>query len=99
MAESYASGNWHVSEGSEEEFIQRWREFLEWTRDNADGFHEASLIRDDGDPRHFVSFARWDSAEAQAAWRSLPEFPQKMGACRHLCEEMTGGPYERVVAV
>jgi heme-degrading monooxygenase HmoA len=96
---SYASGDWHVREGSEDEFVPRWKEFLEWTRDNAGGFHEAMLIRDSGDPRHFVSFARWESAEEQGAWRSLPEFPQKMGACRELCEEMKGGSYEPVVSV
>lgn len=98
-AGSYASGDWHVTEGSEDEFVSRWREFLEWTRDTADGFQDATLIRDAEDPRHFVSFARWEGADAQDAWRSLPEFPAKMGGCRQLCDEMKGGSYERVVAI
>jgi hypothetical protein len=27
---SYASGNWRVTEGKEDEFIARWTEFLGW---------------------------------------------------------------------
>lgn len=65
MAESYASGDWMVSEGREDEFVSRWLEFLRWTRENADGFKEATLIRHVSDSRHFISFAQWDSDEAQ----------------------------------
>ena len=32
MDELFASGDWHVTAGSEDEFVQRWTEFLEWTR-------------------------------------------------------------------
>jgi heme-degrading monooxygenase HmoA len=95
---SYASGNWLVNEGSEEEFVSRWREFLEWTRDNAGGFQEATLIRDTADPRHFVSFARWDDDESQSAWRSLPEFPEKLGACRELCADFQGGAFRQAAS-
>jgi heme-degrading monooxygenase HmoA len=98
-AESYASGNWRVKEGNEEEFISRWVDFLEWTRDNAEGFGGATLIRDQEDPRNFVSFAPWADAAAQDAWRELPEFPQKFGACRELCEEARGATYGRVASV
>ena len=99
QADSYASGNWVVKEGNEDEFISRWIEFLEWTRDNAEGFGGATLIRDQEDPKHFISFAPWDSPEAQAGWRALPGFVEKFGACRELCEEVRGAPYVRVASI
>jgi hypothetical protein len=34
---SYSSGEWLVRPGSEEEFIQRWTTFVEWSLDNAEG--------------------------------------------------------------
>jgi heme-degrading monooxygenase HmoA len=98
-AESYASGNWLVEGGSEDQFISKWSEFLEWTRDNAPGFQGATLIRDASDPRHFLSFARWNDDASQEAWRALPEFREKLGACRQLCEDFQGGSFRRAVSV
>jgi heme-degrading monooxygenase HmoA len=91
MAGSFASGNWIAREGNEDEFVSRWLEFLRWTQENADGFSEATLIRDNSDPRHFLSFAQWESEEAQQGWRSLPGFAEKFGACHELCEDFQGG--------
>src|SRR5204863_2230708 len=54
MAEHYASGNWHVQEGKEDEFITRWTQFLEWTREDHPALESARLIRDAGDLRHFI---------------------------------------------
>lgn len=99
MAGSYASGNWVVNAGSEDEFLSSWSEFLHWTRENAEGFKEAHLIRDQDEPRHFISFAEWESDEAQQGWRALPEFPEKLGACRALCEDFRGGAFSHVASV
>jgi heme-degrading monooxygenase HmoA len=98
-ARSFASGNWHVKEGREEEFIGRWLEFLRWTRSNAPGLLSASLIRESEEPRHFVSFARWDEAASRDAWRTLEGFPDKLGACRELCDDFEGGNFEQVASV
>lgn len=97
--EHFASGNWRVKAGSEDEFIARWTEFLEWTRSNAPGFVTASLIRQNQDPRHFVSFAEWEDTASRDKWRSLPEFAEKLGACRALCDEFQGLDYSRAVHV
>jgi heme-degrading monooxygenase HmoA len=94
-ADSYASGNWKVKEGNEEQFVSRWTEFLQWSRDNAKGSNEANLLRDQGDARHFVSFGRFDDDESQEGWRALPEFRQKLGACVELCEDFQGGAFTR----
>jgi len=93
MSDNYASGNWVVSNGQEREFIQRWVEFLEWTRASARGLLSAQLIQDADDPRHFISFAGWESSEAMKAWRALPGFADKLSACRVLCEDFRGSSY------
>jgi heme-degrading monooxygenase HmoA len=99
MSEELASGNWCVRQGREEQFVARWAEFLEWTRSAAPGLRSARLIRDREDPRHFISFADWDSADAMASWRSLPGFAEHLGACRELCDDFRGSSYTLAAAV
>ena len=99
MNEDFASGDWRVNAGQEEEFVARWTEFLEWTRGSAPGLRMARLIRDEDNPRHFVSFASWESAEAMSTWRSLPGFMAKLKACRDLCEDFRGSSYTVAAAV
>jgi heme-degrading monooxygenase HmoA len=58
MAETgqpYASGRWLVNPGSEDEFIERWTTFTQWSLDNAPGIESFTLLRDTADPRRFVS--------------------------------------------
>ena len=99
MSEEFASGNWCVSPGREEEFVARWTEFLEWTRAAAPGLGSARLIRDAEDPRHFISFATWENAEAMQQWRSLPGFADHLSACRALCGDFRGSSYSLAAAV
>jgi heme-degrading monooxygenase HmoA len=99
MAEHFASGNWHVTKGKEQEFVERWTEFLGWTRATRPSLVEASLIRDESDPSHFVSFARFASAEERNAWKQSGGFMERFGACRALTEDFHGGDYHRAVAV
>ena len=83
---AYTSGDWQVRAGSEEAFVARWREFLEYARASAPGFVAGRLYRDVNDARHFVSLGVWESLAAQAAWRGMPDFAAKLGACQALCE-------------
>src|SRR6266508_5283917 len=99
VGDHYASGDWVVTAGSEAEFLARWREFLGWTRAAAPGLQWARLIQDADNPRHFISFASWESLEALRSWRSLPEFASKLGACRALCDDFRGGNYLVVATV
>jgi heme-degrading monooxygenase HmoA len=90
VSADYASGSWVVTAGREAEFVERWKEFLGWTRKAAPGLRSANLIQDSADPRHFISFASWESAEAMSSWRSLPDFQVRLGACRALCDDFRG---------
>ena len=93
MTEHWASGSWQITPGKEEEFVQRWTEFLSWTRENREGFNQARLLKDHKDPQHFVSVAEWESPEARAGWQNDPGFPERMGACRALCTDFYGSDY------
>lgn len=99
MSEHYSSGNWVVSGGHEKEFVQRWIEFLEWTRASTRGLLSAELIQDSDEPHHFVSFACWESSDAIKAWRALPDFAGRLGACRLLCEDFRGSNFTVVASV
>jgi quinol monooxygenase YgiN len=99
MTETYASGDWHVIPGKEQEFTSRWAAFLEWTRATQPAMVKADLIQDENEPSHFISFAQWEDAEARDAWKNSEGFMQRFAACRSLCNEMRGGDYQRVVVV
>lgn len=90
----YSSGDWLVHEGREDEFVRSWHALLEWVRDTADGFEGGSLLRDDADPRHFVSFAVWRDDAARGRWGRQPDAGDRMRACIALCEHARPGTYQ-----
>jgi heme-degrading monooxygenase HmoA len=90
---AYTSGDWRVTEGREEEFVQAWTEFTSWSHENASGSEEFILIRQARDPRHFLSFGAWDSLDSVDTWRSRPEFADLLGRCRALCDEFDSADY------
>ena len=99
MADLFASGNWHVMQGREDEFIERWTVFLRWTRSTQPALIEARLIRNEGDPGHYISFAQWADAPARNAWKNSEGFMERFSACRALCDDFQGGDYQRIVTV
>ena len=98
MSEHFASGHWKVHKGAADEFVERWREFLGWTRQNHQGLSSATLIRSATDPDRFVSFAAWASADERDAWKQSEDFMKRFSACRELCDEFAGGDYEWAAA-
>ena len=84
MAGFYTSGDWHVKPGSEQAFIERWREFAEWTSVTIPGNTFAKLLENEADPGHFVSFGPWRDQSAVAAWREHPGFKDRVGRLREL---------------
>ena len=98
-ANNYAVGNWTVKEGSVDDFLSRWREFLEWTRGSAGGFQQAHLLRNQSDNRRFVSYSTWDDVASQQRWRAMPEFAQKLGPCQALCDDFHNDVYERAITI
>jgi heme-degrading monooxygenase HmoA len=84
---SYSSGEWLVREGSEEEFIERWNSFIEWTLNEAPGAVSFVLVRSTEEPRKFLSLGAWENQEAQEAWRAMPQMQVMLGHCRAVCDQ------------
>ena len=96
--QSYSSGDWLVQAGSEDEFIERWTTFIEWSLDNAEGAESFVLVRSTEEPRKFLSLGAWENQEALEAWREMPRMQELFGQCRELCEEFEFHPYTLAVS-
>jgi heme-degrading monooxygenase HmoA len=96
--ENWASGDWMVKEGKQDEFVERWKDWLGWSSQNIPGFVSATLIRDTQDPHHFVSFSAWQDAASRDAWKSSAGFGEKFPTVRELCDEFQGGDFVREAA-
>lgn len=98
MAETYTSGVWVVKPGEEDDFVRSWEEFVGWAS-QLPGSGTFRLVRDLDQSGRFLSFAPWESAEAQTAWRQHPEFPERLGRVRAHCDEFHPSTYELVTVV
>ncbi len=98
MTETYTSGAWIVKAGEEEDFVEAWKKFVEWAAEMP-GSGVFRLVRDTDRPDHFMSFAPWESFEAQQAWKELPEFPERIGHVRAHCEDFQPSTHELVTIV
>jgi heme-degrading monooxygenase HmoA len=50
-------------------------------------------------PSNYMSFAPWESFEAQRAWKGLPEFRERIGRVRRHCEDFQPSTHELVTEV
>ena len=93
MAETYTSGYWQVKPGEEDAFVEAWTEFVEW----GSGFSGSGtfrLVRDLEVPGRYLSFAPWESFDAQRAWKEDPEFRERIGRVRAHCDEFEPWTFE-----
>lgn len=95
----FASGDWVVAEGKEDEFLQRWTEFLQWTKSEAPGMIEAHLLRDEQNPLHFLSLSEWSDEGSRNTWRAHPDFRSHLEAVRSLCDTFANSDYELATEV
>jgi len=98
MTETYTSGLWLVRPGEEDAFVRAWTEFVTWAS-TMPGSGVFRLVRDVDSPGRYVSFAPWESFEAQAAWKQLPEFRERIGRVRSHCENFEPSTHELVTVV
>lgn len=94
MAEHYASGVWHVKQGNDGQFVQKWTEFLQWSREYYPSMVVAKLLHDKGAPGRYLSYSEWSDETSRDAWKQDPEFWTLIGACVALCEDMHGADYD-----
>jgi heme-degrading monooxygenase HmoA len=98
MPETYTSGVWVTKEGEEDEFVAAWRDFADWASQTA-GSGTMRLVRDVEQPSRFMSFAPWESFEAQQAWKQSDEFRERMARVQQHVAQFTPAVYELVTAV
>ena len=98
MAETYTSGVWIVKPGEEEAFVRAWTEFVAWAGEMP-GSGTFRLIKDLEQPNSYLSFASWESFEAQQAWKDSPEFKERIMRVRQHVEDFTPSVFEHVTAV
>jgi heme-degrading monooxygenase HmoA len=77
MAELVTTGIWKVRPTKEVAFIEAWTVFAEWAS-AMPGADSLRLGRDIGDVLRFVSYGAWDSVDAVRAWKSAPEFRERI---------------------
>lgn len=98
MPETYTSGTWVVKDGEEEAFVAAWRAFVQWAAEH-DGSGTFRLVRDVDDRSRYISFAPWESFEAQQAWKDEPEFRERIGRVRQHCDDFKPSVLELVTTV
>jgi len=98
MTETYTNGTWLVKPGEDDAFVQAWTEFVTWASgyDGSSTFH---LVRDVDQPARYMSFAPWESFEAQNAWKISPEFRERIMRVRAHCEDFQPAVFELVTSV
>jgi heme-degrading monooxygenase HmoA len=96
---TWASGRWQVKEGQADEFVERWKSWLEWTSETVPGFRWARLLRSEDDPSRFTSFSDWDDAASVTAWNTTAGFNEKFEPVKDLCDEFMGGNFAEAASV
>ena len=98
MGEIYTTGAWAPKPGEEQAFIDAWKEFAGWAN-QMPGAGTLRLARDSEDPTRFVSFGRWESADAAHAWKASPEFRERMGRVQQHVAQFKPAELEIVATV
>jgi heme-degrading monooxygenase HmoA len=95
MAETYTHTTWRVKPGQEEEFIRRWKEWIDWSHLQGLG-PRARLLRDAESPSTFVSFGPWENLDAVRSWRALPGYHERVARLHEVVESFEPRTLEQV---
>ena len=82
----FAFGYWTVKPGKEEQFLEKWQNFANWTLNHFRDARWTYMVRDQEKSNEFVSFGPWNSPESIAAWRQSPKFITAVAELEELCD-------------
>jgi heme-degrading monooxygenase HmoA len=83
--EPYTHTTWIVKPGLEDAFVERWAEWVDWSR--TEGFDaQALLLRDLDRPRTFISLGRWESIDAVRNWRGSAGYQARVTRLHEVLE-------------
>jgi heme-degrading monooxygenase HmoA len=94
----YTMGVWTVKPGREEDFVAAWDALGQWTLEQGFDTH-GTLVRDRSDPRRFVSFGPWRSAEDAERWRAARGFHEHFARLEETLERFEPGTYDVVMRI
>jgi len=98
VAKAYTHTSWVVKRGREEEFIERWREWADWSR--LEGLAaRAMLLRDADNPERFVSFGPWETVAAVRMWRGESGYHERVARLQELVEHFEPRTLEQVAEI
>jgi heme-degrading monooxygenase HmoA len=82
----YTYADWLIVAGREDEFVEAWTQFVDWSLEDGSGALGGMLLRDSSDPRRFISIGPWTSAEAAQSFFTSPELQQRSAPFRELAD-------------
>jgi heme-degrading monooxygenase HmoA len=86
MSQLYTQGVWKPAAGKEDVFVAAWTSFAGWAS-GMPGAGALRLARDVRNAERFVSFGTWDSPDAVRAWKSHPEFRERIARVLQYVDE------------
>jgi heme-degrading monooxygenase HmoA len=86
MSAPYTHTSWIVKPGREDEFVERWSDWADWSHREGLEAH-ALLLRDADHPERFVSFGPWESLQAIRNWRALAGYQERVARLREVVDE------------
>jgi heme-degrading monooxygenase HmoA len=91
----YTHTTGRVKPGHEREFVERWSDWVEWSR--REGLREdAILLRDVESQDAFVSFGPWESVDTVRGWRALPGYQERVARLREVVDAFEPRTFEIV---
>jgi len=87
MSDVYTYADWVIREGREDEFVQAWTEFVDWSATETDAALGGLLLQDSSDPRRFISIGPWRSAEEAYEWFRRPDLEERSLPLREVAEK------------
>ena len=82
----FTYADWVIHEGREDEFVQVWTEFVDWSATETDAALGGMLLQESSDPRRFVSIGPWRSREEAYEWFQRADLQERSAPLRELAE-------------
>ena len=98
MGSPFTHTTWQVKPGLEDQFVERWREWAEWSHRQGLRAH-ARLLRDVESPGTFVSFGPWETIAAVRTWRGEAGYHERVARLQELVEGFEPRTLEQVAEI
>lgn len=90
---------WDVKRGMEDEFVEAWRSFAEWTSKSRPGALGVHLLRERTFPQRFVTIGPWSDVESLKSWRESEEFSEFFERARKVCTDIRPMTLDTVLSI